>query len=84
MRIHPAVMADIEGIQAVGRSAWWDTYIGLRPKEYIQQTLEKWWSIDYLRWVIGSERHILLVAEERQQIIGVAESQVLSGKKAML
>jgi GNAT superfamily N-acetyltransferase len=84
MQIRPAVMEDIEGVQAVGRSAWWDTYTGLRPKEYIQHALEQWWSGDYLRGAIESERHILLVAEEHQQIIGVVESQVLADKRAML
>jgi ribosomal protein S18 acetylase RimI-like enzyme len=84
MHIRPASLEDIEGIQAVGRSAWRDTYADLRPDAYIRQALERWWSADYLRAALESKRHVLLVAEEQHQIVAVAESQVLNDKNAML
>jgi ribosomal protein S18 acetylase RimI-like enzyme len=84
MQIRPALARDIEGIQAVGRSAWRDTYTGLFPEEYIQHALEEWWSSDYLREALESEGQFLLVAEEEPQIVGVAESQVLDGRRAIL
>lgn len=68
MQIHPAMVKEIEGVQNVGRSAWWDTYIDLRSEEYIRHALEQWWSRDYLRRAIESEEHIVLVAEEQHQI----------------
>jgi GNAT superfamily N-acetyltransferase len=72
------------GIQAVERSAWHDTYTGLFSEEYIEQALEQWWSSDYLRGAVEAEGGVLLVAEEEQQIIGVAESQVLDERRAIL
>ncbi len=62
MRIRPAVPADIEGIRAVGEAGWWGTYSEYRTPGYIQAALDRWWSTEYLLDVIGSERHVLLVA----------------------
>jgi ribosomal protein S18 acetylase RimI-like enzyme len=83
-RIRRAVESDIEGIQVVGRSAWWDTYTGLFPKEVIEQNLERWWSGEYLKQAVESEDHIILVAEEGGEIIGVAETQIRDDNSAIL
>ena len=84
MQIRPAAEKDVDSIQAVGRSAWRDTYAGLLPAEYIDRALEQWWSRSYLTKAIQSQQHILLVAEENDKIIGVAESQILDDKSAIL
>ncbi len=82
--IRRAVENDIGGIQAIGRSAWWDTYTGLFPEEYIEQNLERWWSGEYLKQAIESEEHIVLVAEEGRDFIGVAETQIRDDNSAIL
>jgi ribosomal protein S18 acetylase RimI-like enzyme len=84
MQIRPAVMKDIEGVEAVGRSAWRDAYTGLFSEDYVQQALAQWWSADYLKGAIESAQHIVLVAEEHRQVIGVAESEILDEKSAIL
>jgi ribosomal protein S18 acetylase RimI-like enzyme len=82
--IRRAAERDIEGIRAVGTSARWDTFQGLFPDEYIEQSLERWWSGEYLKQAIKSEEHIVLVAEEGQDVIGVAQTQMRDDNSAML
>jgi ribosomal protein S18 acetylase RimI-like enzyme len=82
--VRRAVENDIEGIQAVGTSAWWDTYPGLFPDGVIEQNLERWWSGERLKQAIESEEHIVLVAEEGQDVVGVAHSQIRDDNSAIL
>jgi GNAT superfamily N-acetyltransferase len=82
--VRRAVENDIEGIQAVGTSAWWDTYPGLFPDEFIEQNLARWWAAERLKQAIESEEHIVLVAEEDEDVIGVAHTQIRDDNSAIL
>jgi GNAT superfamily N-acetyltransferase len=84
MIIRRAVKSDIWKIQAVGTSAWRDTYSDLLPESYIEAALARWWCEEYLTPVIESEEHILLVAVEAGHVIGVAETQILDEQRAIL
>ena len=84
MEVRRAAENDIEGIQAVGTSAWWDTYPGLFPDEFIEQNLARWWSRKRLKQAIESEEHIVLVAEEGQDVMGVAHTQIRDDNSAIL
>ena len=84
MKIRPAEIDDINGIQRVGNLSWHDTYQRLCSHEYILYGLKEWWSADYFERSIQSSTHILLVAEQQNEIIGVAESQYLDGATAFL
>lgn len=84
IQISTALIDDIEAIQSVGRSAWWDTYAEFRSEEYILFALETWWSKDYLKKAIESDGNTILVAKEQRQIVGVLESQVLNQQSAII
>ncbi|NTU82196.1 MAG: GNAT family N-acetyltransferase [Chloroflexales bacterium] len=69
--IRSATSDDIPAIQAVGVSAWRDTYTGLVPDGYITVGLEQFWSRESFERALASHDTRLLVAERDGQIIGM-------------
>ena len=63
MDIRAATLEDTPAIQAVGRSAWYDTYGPYRSKESIEYGLENWWSQEHFAEAIGSDEAVVLVDE---------------------
>jgi ribosomal protein S18 acetylase RimI-like enzyme len=84
VRIRTATLADMADIRAVGIAAWYDTYPGLVPDDYIAFAIAKWWSPADIQRHIESEQFFVLVAEVNQQIVGIAHTQIRPDQTAML
>jgi ribosomal protein S18 acetylase RimI-like enzyme len=84
MRIRTATFADIQAIRAVGVAAWYDTYSGLVPDDYITWAIAKWWSLADIQRHIESDQFLVLVAEIDQQIVGIAHTQIRADQTAIL
>lgn len=84
MRIRTATLADMAAIRAVGIAAWYDTYPGLVPDDYIAWAIAKWWSPEDIQRHIESDQFLVLVAEVDQQIVGIAHTQIRPDQTAIL
>jgi ribosomal protein S18 acetylase RimI-like enzyme len=76
LHIRTATLTDIDAIRAVGIAAWYDTYVGLVPDDYIAWALDKWWSPEDIQRHIDSSQFIVLVAEVDRQVVGIAHTQI--------
>lgn len=84
MLIRPAALTDVAAIRAVGIAAWYDTYTGMVPADYIAWALEKWWTSEAIQRHVLSDTFLVLVAEVNDQIVGMASAQVRADQTAIL
>lgn len=59
--IRPAVLADVEGVRAVGYGAWPPTYGPIAGDDYVARGLQRWWSVEVIAALIESGNVLVAV-----------------------
>lgn len=70
MKIGPATLGDLSGIQRVARATWADVYEGIIPREVQARALDAWYADDLLAQSIESSSVRSFVAEDESGVIG--------------
>lgn len=84
--IREAVPEDVPAVVTFGREITEDAYVktGFLPATYVSGPLRHYWSSPYLTQVIRSEESIVLLAFDRETLIGVVEFEVLNEAEAIM
>lgn len=69
---------DLEGVVAVGRTAWRATYSSIFPPELLELFLDKWWTMDANVPAIRARRTV--VADQGGKIVAMASYGIHQGR----
>ena len=78
-QIRDAIPSDIPSLVDFGTQVGHDTYLktGFLPANYINGPQRAYWQVEYLQAVIESDKSLLLVVLDGEQLIGMTEVEQL-------
>ena len=84
MDVRGAKLGDVESIRDVAERAWDVAYDGILPDEVIDETVEDWYSREFVERALSREETVLLVAVEDEEVVGFAHAVSEEGEEGDL